>query len=1667
MAIKEGHFPKLNNSLVEKEASKKDSFWDKEDSVEKKVQKVEELFNNLDITELQKEDEETHLRGWNTTNNIEEIESFKKSVIGLLSGKEHYSLHNTPCFEKLIKQKSYQDIVWVACELDPEIFNRQQSSLRLNAFVQERPEFLDSQEFRGVCLEYIKDGIENKKIFEGYKSDKDPKNIQDFKNRINKNKKIDYFEEKEETSWDGKKNKNSDKEIETKTKRTSIPNSEVEELIVNPDIFRFDASRIDNLKTEEKEELKSVFLKEIKSSYTYCYSEKIFGDEIISVGKKIGFSEKELNDLVFHSILKAISNGMPPRNEIEKEFPEVYKRIQETLSNPEKRQDYFKIVCAKIGSENQSFRYWEESIKYLNLSEEELSQARNSYLDFSSLEKYSDSKTNNIFGYSWSKEEDLDFTKEEMLKAFGTMSPGQKADIIHIYSKGDRKLDSLPFEKKDILQFASDYLNLPDRISPYHVEQAQKNLKYLKELFPDVSIDDADIVKENTFQKLKKINEITTVLQENSVEMTPQEIVDRFGSPENFVLKQIKGAELVNLKALENFKNNPDSPELPNLPDELFNEIKKALLENLDDVKHFKKRLSKLIYFIPKKYNFELLTNPELQNSFSERYYYALEANDKQGAWEAGSLVSNSERLKEAEEKLFKKYLEDKDYYNLIKYYEILASGKASSPVIKKIEEFFKGKLDDYGVDNKKIILNYNTLKETLEKTSQEKLEELNPDNLSNDEFVKDWFNIKYGKNSDIFLQSYNLIKSSKDFSYFSKEIRDCLNDGSRSDKFVEILKSLPENNPASVEFAVTFHNDTSNLVDAKKYIYFYQFFSKLNPEEYTKQMDFFKKFVSVSGFNSVVLDNEKKESFFPEVCSYNKQEQDDLFNLIGVNGYINSKKEDLNWAQNTIVYINEFEDLGIYPRNENRKKEMENIFSGDYKDVALSEMTAEWQCFLKSDLNVFLPRILLVSKAVDSAGGAGNLKYIESLSALVSQFRKNLKDKKTSDATIKEVKEMMSVMESRFSKEGWLQDNISEFYNISKDILEAAPSLYASFKPVFENLSAKDIKKFMSEVFPFYQAELLIKQNIDDDNTSYNSRELVGIRKYTKDFSEKITDSQTDKKDVFQSEKLRLLEIVRGGFKDRFGLLKVPDNFTKENLRSIQNTIRYIGNINERSPERESLISLYLGLVIDNKWSAFRGGKEIDFSEYITEEKLELIKPSLEKKQDGYKLLSEVTGLSADEMSKFQDLLQEDISTNFIGSMQTIDVKLGNIKRNIDELVDPDVYTTQKDKNILKLFSEEGKNVNTVLSKIYGVSTGKNIQLSEEDLFVRQKIESIFGVTNLTPDKIKEIQDEVQPIGMVINIVNKMNDGKVEENILELQKRLTPSNEIIEIFNKLGEEFHQESGAIALSKDLSYLESLIVKNDDKINPEERELVRNYIESINEKMKEMELVFNDVKQYIEKINKASHTKNNPILENRIKEIKEAADFSDSVITSHMTQDLNLIIENMRQCLGCMRKEQNNDTNLAFGDYNKFFMMNRSDKDKGSVADEIVFFIPITLPDGSREMSFVMDKVYGTQSSDMLLSNIASVYKKYLAIKKEFSDVKLSVSVTEAAMSSTGIGGELLKQKLEDLLGKKSKIEILKGMNAFVPKSSLSDNYVEFSGGARLSGDREFSGLIVK
>lgn len=883
-------------------------------------------------------------------------------------------------------------------------------------------------------------------------------------------------------------------------------------------------------------------------------------------------------------------------------------------------------------------------------------------------------------------------------------------------------------------------------------------------------------------------------------------------------------------------------------------------------------------------------------------------------------------------------------------------------------------------------------------------------------------------------------------------------------DFFYEKLYNSAEDEFVSLKEIDQFLSANSSILRGVKIEELFEIFISYSPEQKTE----FKRMLS-SVSASFVLRGVKVEELFKIFSSYSPEQKGDFEKMLADKNIYSGLFDEENYPKAVLSYVNCSENLGLLYTNEDSKNNVLSAFDGKYKDIALKAFSGEWKNFLADDSDYLPPNLYTISKIIDIAGGVGNLKHFESLGNLVHSVGDLTKNHKIADRTKKEIKKIFLDQENKFEKEKISQDDRSEFYSLSSDIIEAAPSLYSAFSPVFESMSPKDLKFFVKEIFPFYQAQLVIIQEVSDDDFKYKPRDLVAFRKNVKDFSEKIKKSPEDLTNIFISEKSRLLNVIKNSFEDRFGLKKIPREFTKEHLRSIQNGIRYIGNISGRNEERETIISFYLGLEVNDEWEKFRQGGDIKIEDYFSDKKLEIIKPLLEGKKISYEILSKIINIPESQLPEFQKVLQEDVISNMVGNIQTVDVKLGNIKRNILELTDPDIYEDPKEKEVIKLLTQEGKMIGGVLAKTYGEVSGKNMILSGEEKEVQKKIASIFNVNNWSTDEVKKIQDYIQPLGLISSMINKMEEEKVEENIKDLERKLSPSVRIIELFNRLGEDFKQESGALALSRDITYLENLVIKDSKKISSEEKKEIDEYLDSIRNKLKDLEKILDKVKEYFIKIKKSSHLENNELLKNRLLDIEKIIYSTDSsgMIISHMTKDLNLIIENMRQCLGCKRKEANNDTNLSFGDYNKFFIINQEESDKGSISDEIVFFFPVKISGEKEEMTFVFDRVYGSKSSDILVSNIMSVYKKYLALKKVNPKANISLSVTDEAMSSVGFSSDLLKKRLREVLGNDIKMEDFEGsVNAL--KSVFSDNYIEFGGsGARTSGERGFSGLNIR
>ena len=384
------------------------------------------------------------------------------------------------------------------------------------------------------------------------------------------------------------------------------------------------------------------------------------------------------------------------------------------------------------------------------------------------------------------------------------------------------------------------------------------------------------------------------------------------------------------------------------------------------------------------------------------------------------------------------------------------------------------------------------------------------------------------------------------------------------------------------------------------------------------------------------------------------------------------------------------------------------------------------------------------------------------------------------------------------------------------------------------------------------------------------------------------------------------------------------------------------------------------------------------------------------------------------------------------LANITTVDQKLTNIIKNLEELTDEDLYPTPLDRERIKLLQgymernvedKEGgkkKSFGSIVSKIWMQMNNKPLResLTIEEERIREEVFRIMEENNIqkTPEELNRVfQKELKPFSAVISLAETVKG--VEGDIEVLESLLQPESAVIEIFNKLGEDFTQTSGAIALSQDIDHLENLVVKKEDKLKPEEKEIVDTYLSKIREQVIKLEEKYNEVQQKINsQIDNVIEVTDNEQLKNKLNEIKVNVNRGDKeqVITSVATNNLNVVIKNIRECLSCMTDGINNDTNLTFGDSNKFFLFTQEGSRKErSISDQIVFVVPIDKVDGSNSIAFVFDRVYGTRSRKILENHIKTILKKQKIIKQQFPNIKLGVFISGAAMSSVGTSAKVL------------------------------------------------------
>ncbi len=803
------------------------------------------------------------------------------------------------------------------------------------------------------------------------------------------------------------------------------------------------------------------------------------------------------------------------------------------------------------------------------------------------------------------------------------------------------------------------------------------------------------------------------------------------------------------------------------------------------------------------------------------------------------------------------------------------------------------------------------------------------------------------------------------------------------------------------------------------------------------------------------------------------------------------------NWMEILMAYVEIVEDEqeggNISPE---LVKKLEELFkTNEAKDFCLKQLEKLWKGYLSGKAIDQPPAsMMLLADFVKRAEGAGLLSKFESLAMMVDVYFQAQAKKSTVPRTKQSLYSGVNDLEKRFEKERWSDGDKADFYNISKEIIIASPSLFTDFIDLFQKMNLKDMKQFMETVFPLFNVEIVMIEKVK----GHDLKALVDLRRKIRAMKAKLDERSNGKaKEVkadFTQESRELIADVKERFKKRFGIIKTPENFGPEEIRVLINCSLYLSNLSNSAKKFTSLLGLYLALSLNGKWESFRRGEKIDLDEYLDKTVVAEIAKYLEEREKMSAGLWQNLGLSPEDLVKFQEVLQTDEAVIEIGNAETIDVKVANLTTNLRRLEDPDLYPAQMDKDRMKLLAKFGnKKVGAVAAKFYLSLHGKPAQFKDDELAIREQMEGILEENHvpLTAENVKKyFQDEVKPLAIITNVLADLDHLEVEKAIEYLRNLLQPSGEIVAIFQRLGEDFKPGSGATAVNQDLDFLDNLLVKKAESLHENERSLLTTYIGQIREQIVRLEGIYQQIKTKFSGIKSSNH--GSELLRTKLEEIGRilnATDTGQLAVTSVMTKNLSLIIENIRECLSCRKKGSNNDTNLTFGDGNKFFIYSQSERQKkGSVADQIVFLEPVsygntaaekqTVVAGSsdvvkpseaapekREMAFVLDRLYGNCTPFILTNHIKTIMKKYKLIKSIYPNIKISILVTNAAITTAGTSPELLSSQLAGLLGPGVTVSKVEG-EVDIVQSALADHYVEFNGMGRVPGLSNIQGLRI-
>ncbi|MDR0860098.1 MAG: hypothetical protein LBO09_03825 [Candidatus Peribacteria bacterium] len=195
-----------------------------------------------------------------------------------------------------------------------------------------------------------------------------------------------------------------------------------------------------------------------------------------------------------------------------------------------------------------------------------------------------------------------------------------------------------------------------------------------------------------------------------------------------------------------------------------------------------------------------------------------------------------------------------------------------------------------------------------------------------------------------------------------------------------------------------------------------------------------------------------------------------------------------------------------------------------------------------------------------------------------------------------------------------------------------------------------------------------------------------------------------------------------------------------------------------------------------------------------------------------------------------------------------------------------------------------------------------------------------MFGT--LTKERITQLQTEIKQINPLITFVKKVEELEIPSLLVKLNQAKTPSTEIIAIFAKVGEKLSTDSGILPLPNDITYVKSLFQNIEHAIlTVQEKEKALSYIAEIEKQVANLYQVKEKIQDFVRNLSNQISVTGNTLLTTKIAPLQQKLFMNTSTektsLITKMTNNFEVIIPNIRGCLGCMQKECNNPHNLAF------------------------------------------------------------------------------------------------------------------------------------------------------